>query len=242
MGEIVVRGHNLMAGYVDAPRATAAAFVDGWFRTGDLGLLDEEGYPTAVDREKDVILRGGYDVHPREVEEALLRHAVVARVAVVGLPDPVYGQEACAVVVPRDGPTPDGALADSVVAWGERHIAAYRRPRRVVFPDRLPLGPGGKVLKGEPAGRLRSSDEAGAARPRGDGPGRFPAGGGGPARTNASEAVRAARSVSPPGAGVRRAQSVSPSVPAAWIASQTSASAPVEDRSRRERAPKRRSR
>ena len=108
-----------------------------------------------------MILRGGCDVHPREVEEALLRHPAVAQVAVVGLPGPVYGQEVCAVVVPRDGPTPDGAPADSVVAWGERHIAAYRRPRRVVFPDRLPLGPGGKVLKGEPAVRLRSSDEAG---------------------------------------------------------------------------------
>lgn len=167
VGEIVVRGHNLMAGYVDDPRATAAAFVDGWFRTGDLGLLDEEGYLTVVDRKKDVILRGGYNVHPREVEEALLRHPAVAQVAVVGLPDPVYGQEVCAVVVPRDGLTPDGALADSVVTWGERHIAAYRRPRRVVFLDRLPLGPSGKVLKRELAVRLRSSEEAGGGTAEG---------------------------------------------------------------------------
>ncbi|MER5838822.1 MULTISPECIES: long-chain fatty acid--CoA ligase [Streptomyces] len=161
VGEIVVRGHNLMAGYVDDPRATATAFTDGWFRTGDLGLLDDEGYLTIVDRKKDVILRGGYNVYPREVEDALLRHPAVARVAVVGVPDPVHGQEVCAVVVPRDGRTPDAALADSLVAWGERHIAAYRRPRRVVFLDRLPLGSSGKVLKKELTALLQSTDGAG---------------------------------------------------------------------------------
>ncbi|MGY0070442.1 long-chain-fatty-acid--CoA ligase [Streptomyces sp. QTS137] len=164
VGEIVVRGHNLMAGYVDDPHATAAAFVDGWFRTGDLGMLDDEGYLTVVDRKKDVILRGGYNVYPREVEDALLRHPAVAGVAVVGLPDPVHGQEVCAVVVPRAGLTPDAALADSLVTWGERHIAAYRRPRRVVFLDRLPLGSSGKVLKTELAALLQSSDGAGPGR------------------------------------------------------------------------------
>ncbi|MFE7811305.1 long-chain fatty acid--CoA ligase [Streptomyces sp. NPDC057433] len=163
VGEIVVRGHNLMAGYVDDPRATAAAFVAGWFRTGDLGMLDDEGYLTVVDRKKDVILRGGYTVYPREVEDALLRHPAVARVAVVGLPDPAHGQEVCAVVVPRAGLAPDAALADSLLAWGERHIAAYRRPRRVVFLDRLPQGSSGKVLKTELAALLQSSD--GAAGP-----------------------------------------------------------------------------
>ncbi|MDG9727002.1 long-chain-fatty-acid--CoA ligase [Streptomyces sp. DH41] len=161
VGEIVVRGHNLMAGYVDDPRATAAAFVAGWFRTGDLGLLDDEGYLTVVDRKKDVILRGGYNVYPREVEDALLRHPAVARVAVVGVPDPVNGQEVCAVVVPRDGLTPDAALADTLVTWGKRHIAAYRRPRRVVFLDHLPLGAGGKVLKRELTTLLQSTDDTG---------------------------------------------------------------------------------
>ncbi|CAM5615556.1 long-chain-fatty-acid--CoA ligase [Streptomyces fumanus] len=161
VGEIVVRGHNLMAGYVDDPGATAAAFVDGWFRTGDLGTLDDEGYLTVVDRKKDVILRGGYNVYPREVEDALLRHPAVARVAVVGLPDPALGQEVCAVIVPRDGLRPDEKLAETLLAWGERHIAAYRRPRRVVFLDRLPLGPSGKVLKRELAALLGPAGDAG---------------------------------------------------------------------------------
>ncbi|MFD7703695.1 long-chain fatty acid--CoA ligase [Streptomyces caelestis] len=165
VGEIVVRGHNLMAGYVDDPGATAAAFVAGWFRTGDLGTLDDEGYLTVVDRKKDVILRGGYNVYPREVEDALLRHPAVARVAVVGLPDPVHGQEVCAVVVPRDGLTPGTELADSLVAWGKRHIAAYRRPRQVVLLDRLPLGPSGKVLKRELAALLRPAGDAGPPPP-----------------------------------------------------------------------------
>jgi long-chain acyl-CoA synthetase len=99
LGEIVVRGHNVFKGYLNNPEATAAAIVDGWFRTGDLGTKDAEGYVSIVDRKKDMVLRGGYNVYPREVEEVLLRHPAVGQVAVIGLPDPQYGEEVCAVVI-----------------------------------------------------------------------------------------------------------------------------------------------
>ncbi|MDT7572416.1 MAG: long-chain acyl-CoA synthetase, partial [Actinomycetota bacterium] len=99
LGEIVVRGHNVFKGYLNQPEATQAAIVVGWFRTGDLGTKDADGYVSIVDRKKDMVLRGGYNVYPREVEEALLRHPAVAQVAVIGLPDPQYGEEVCAVVV-----------------------------------------------------------------------------------------------------------------------------------------------
>ncbi|ANS68571.1 putative long-chain-fatty-acid-CoA ligase [Streptomyces lincolnensis] len=155
VGEIVVRGHNVMTGYLDDPEATAAVLVDGWLRTGDLGVKDAEGCLTIVDRKKDMIVRGGYNVYPREVEEVLTRHRSVARVAVVGVPDARYGQEVCAVVVPRPGAAPDAALAEEIVGWSRRHMAAYKYPRRVEFAATLPLGPSGKVLKRELAALLR---------------------------------------------------------------------------------------
>jgi long-chain acyl-CoA synthetase len=146
LGEIVVRGHNVFAGYLNKPDATAAAIVDGWFRTGDLGTKDAEGYVTIVDRKKDMVIRGGYNVYPREVEEALLRHPAVAQVAVIGLPDPQYGEEVCAVVVTEPGHT----ISDTELsAWAKEHLAAYKYPRRVFFTDAFPLGPSGKVLKRE---------------------------------------------------------------------------------------------
>ncbi|MGW2385110.1 long-chain-fatty-acid--CoA ligase [Streptomyces sp. NPDC001658] len=154
VGEIVVRGHNVMTGYLDDPEATAAVLVDGWLRTGDLGVKDAEGCLTIVDRKKDMIVRGGYNVYPREVEEVLARHRSVARVAVVGVPDARYGQEVCAVVVPRPGAAPDAALAEEIVDWSRRNMAAYKYPRRVEFAATLPLGPSGKVLKRELAALL----------------------------------------------------------------------------------------
>ncbi|MFJ1706344.1 long-chain fatty acid--CoA ligase [Kitasatospora sp. NPDC088346] len=153
-GEIVVRGHNVMAGYLNRPAESAEAIVDGWFRSGDLGVLDTEGYLTVVDRKKDVVLRGGYNVYPREVEEVLTRHPAVAQVAVVGLPDAVHGQEVCAVVLPRPGIRPDRALAAEITAWGRERMAAYKYPRRVEFTEEFPLGAGGKVLKRELVARL----------------------------------------------------------------------------------------
>jgi len=147
LGEIVVRGHNVFKGYLNKPEATAAAIVDGWFRTGDLGTKDVEGYVTIVDRKKDMVLRGGYNVYPRDVEEVLLRHPAVAQVAVIGLPDPQYGEEVCAVVVldPAGGPLTE----DELRVWAKERLASYKYPRRVLFTDAFPLGPSGKVLKRE---------------------------------------------------------------------------------------------
>ena len=147
LGEIVVRGHNVFKGYLNKPDATRAAIVDGWFRTGDLGTKDADGYVSIVDRKKDMVIRGGYNIYPREVEEALLRHPAVAQVAVIGLPDPQYGEEVCAVVVkdPAGGEITEQELS----AWSKTKLAAYKYPRRVIFTDAFPLGPSGKVLKRE---------------------------------------------------------------------------------------------
>ena len=147
LGEIVVRGHNVFKGYLNKPDATKAAIVDGWFRTGDLGTKDEDGYVSIVDRKKDMVIRGGYNIYPREVEEALLRHEAVAQVAVIGLPDPQYGEEVCAVVV-KD-PAGGEITEEELSAWAKTKLAAYKYPRRVFFTDAFPLGPSGKVLKRE---------------------------------------------------------------------------------------------
>lgn len=148
LGEIVVRGHNIFTGYLNKPEATAAAIVDGWFRTGDLGTKDEDGYVRIVDRKKDMVIRGGYNVYPRDVEEVLLRLPGVAQVAVIGVPDPQYGEEVAAVVI-RDPETGGGLTADDVIAYAKEHVAAYKYPRKVFFTDAFPLGPSGKVLKRE---------------------------------------------------------------------------------------------
>jgi long-chain acyl-CoA synthetase len=147
LGEVVIRGHNVFKGYLNKPEATAAAIVDGWFRSGDLGTKDEDGYVRIVDRKKDMVIRGGYNVYPRDVEEVLLRHPAVGQVAVIGLPDPQYGEEVCAVVV-KD-PAGGDVSEDELVAWSKEQLAAYKYPRRVFFTDAFPLGPSGKVLKRE---------------------------------------------------------------------------------------------
>ncbi|CAL9616249.1 long-chain-fatty-acid--CoA ligase [Streptomyces sp. enrichment culture] len=147
LGEVVIRGHNVFSGYLGRPEATAEAVVDGWFRSGDLGTKDEDGFLRIVDRKKDVIIRGGFNVYPREVEEVLMRHPAVAQVAVIGLPDELHGEEVCAVVVPeRGGAAPD---ADGLVEWAKEHLGKHKYPRRVEFTDTLPLGPSMKVLKRE---------------------------------------------------------------------------------------------
>ncbi|MEV0335035.1 long-chain fatty acid--CoA ligase [Nocardia sp. NPDC050717] len=143
-GEVVVRGHNVFSGYTGRPEATAAAVIDGWFRTGDLGTRDETGRIRIVDRVKEMILRGGFNVYPTEVEGALLRHPRIAQVAVIGVPDEHYGEEILAVVVP------DGELtAAEVIEFGKQQVARYKYPRRVEFVTELPLGPTHKVLKRE---------------------------------------------------------------------------------------------
>ena len=145
IGEIVIRGHNVFAGYLNNDAATAEAVVDGWFRTGDLGTKDEAGFITIVDRKKDLVIRGGFNVYPREVEEALARHPAVLQVAVIGVPDPVHGEEICAVVVPDPG----GITADELIEWSREKLGKHKYPRQIRFAEALPLGPSFKVLKRE---------------------------------------------------------------------------------------------
>ncbi len=147
IGEVVLRGHNIFSGYLNNPEATRAVLVDGWFRTGDLGTVDTDGFISIVDRKKDMILRGGFNVYPREVEEILAGHPGVAQVAVVGFPDDVHGEEICAVVVR----SPEGADLDGpgLIEWSKERLGRYKYPRRVEFTDALPMGPSGKILKRE---------------------------------------------------------------------------------------------
>jgi long-chain acyl-CoA synthetase len=145
LGEIVIRGHNVFAGYLNNDEATAQAVVDGWFRTGDLGTKDADGFISIVDRKKDLVIRGGFNVYPREVEEALARHPAVVQVAVIGVPDSVHGEEICAVVVPDPG----GVTAEELIEWSKEKLGRHKYPRQVRFVESLPLGPSMKVLKRE---------------------------------------------------------------------------------------------
>ena len=145
LGEIVIRGHCVFAGYHNQPEATAEALIDGWFRTGDLGRKDENGFITIVDRKKDLVIRGGFNVYPREVEEALARHPAVHQVAVIGIPDATHGEEICAVVVPDPG----GITAEELIEWSKEKLGRHKYPRQIRFVEELPLGPSFKVLKRE---------------------------------------------------------------------------------------------
>jgi len=145
-GEIVIRGHNVMKGYLRRPEATAAAIRDGWFHTGDLGRVDRDGFFWIVGREKDVIIRGGYNVYPREIEAVLYEHPAVADAAVIGLPHADLGEEVGAAVVLKPGST---TTAEELRDYVKRQVAAYKYPRRVWVVDTLPKGPTGKILKRE---------------------------------------------------------------------------------------------
>ncbi|MFI1398568.1 long-chain fatty acid--CoA ligase [Streptomyces sp. NPDC020681] len=146
VGEIAIRGENVMAGYHNRARATADAIRDGWFHTGDLARVDEDGYYSIVDRKKDMIIRGGYNVYPREVEEVLYQHPAVAEAAVVGVPDPLLGEEVAAVVVLK----PEAhATAEEIRDHVKAQVAAYKYPRVVTITEALPKGPTGKILKRE---------------------------------------------------------------------------------------------
>jgi long-chain acyl-CoA synthetase len=145
-GEIQVRGPHVMLGYVDDEDATTAAFADGWLRTGDVGRLDDDGRLWIVDRAKDLIIRGGNNVYPSEVEAALAAHPAVAEVAVVGRPDDYFGEEVVAIVVTRAGAA---TTAEELAAFAHVRVAATKVPREYVFVASLPLGPSNKVLKRE---------------------------------------------------------------------------------------------
>jgi long-chain acyl-CoA synthetase len=146
IGEIAIRGHNVMKGYWGKPEATAEAIRDGWFRTGDMARVDEDGYYYIVDRKKDLIIRGGYNVYPREIEEVLHEHPAVAEVAVIGMPHASLGEEVGAAVALKPGAT---ATPEELRAFIRDKVAAYKYPRRVWLVDALPKGPTGKILRRE---------------------------------------------------------------------------------------------
>ena len=143
----MIRGHNVMKGYWNRPDATAEAIDDdGWFYTGDMAYVDEDGYFFIVDRKKDMIIRGGYNVYPREVEEVLYEHPAVAEAAVIGRPDPKLGEEVVAFVALKPGASAD---PDELVDWCKERLAAYKYPREVRVVPELPKGATGKILKKE---------------------------------------------------------------------------------------------
>ena len=146
VGEIVIRGHNVMKGYLNRPEATAEALRGGWFHTGDMARIDADGYFFIVDRKKDMIIRGGYNIYPREIEEVLYEHPAVREAAVVGLPHDEYGEEVGAAVALKDGAT---ATPEELRAYVKERVAAFKYPRHVWLVDDLPKGPTGKILKRE---------------------------------------------------------------------------------------------
>jgi malonyl-CoA/methylmalonyl-CoA synthetase len=143
-GEIEVRGDHVFKGYWNRPEATAEAFsADGWFKTGDLGWRSADGYYTISGRAKELIISGGYNIYPREVEEVLLTHPKIAEVAVVGMPDPDFGEQVVAAIVPRD----KSLTADEVITFCKDSLASYKKPRKIVFVSQLPRNALSKVQK-----------------------------------------------------------------------------------------------
>jgi long-chain acyl-CoA synthetase len=145
-GEICIRGHNVMKGYLGRPDATKEALRGGWFHSGDIGIRDADGSYRIVDRKKDMVIRGGFNVYPREVEEVLYGHPEILEAAVLGVPHESHGEEVKAVVVRRPG---SALTAAEVSAYCRERLAAYKYPRIVEFRDTLPKGPTGKILKRE---------------------------------------------------------------------------------------------
>lgn len=143
-GEIIIRGHNIMKGYYKRPEETEKAFKNGWFHTGDVATQDADGYYYIVDRIKDMIIRGGFNVYPREIEETLMTHPDVSLAAVVGVPDDEYGQEIKAFIVPKEGTDP---APEAIIAWAKQEMAAYKYPRLVEIRQTLPMTATGKILK-----------------------------------------------------------------------------------------------
>jgi long-chain acyl-CoA synthetase len=147
VGEIVIRGTNVMKGYYKRPEATAAAISpDGWFRSGDLARRDADGWYYIVDRTKDLVIRGGFNVYPREIEEVLMTHPAISLAAVIGVPDEAHGEEVKAFVILKPGVS---ATPEELVAWSKQNMAAYKYPRVVQVVDSLPMTATGKILKRE---------------------------------------------------------------------------------------------
>ncbi len=156
VGEIYIKGDTVMKGYWNRPDATAAVLTeDGWFRTGDLGEFDDDGDLRIVDRLKDLIIRGGYNVYPGEVEEVLYQHPDIVEAAVVGVPDDHYGEEVAAVITRKPG---SDLTESDVTEWSRKKLSAYKIPRIVRFVEQLPKGSTGKILKRDiDRGELRAA-------------------------------------------------------------------------------------
>ncbi|HJR38667.1 MAG TPA: long-chain fatty acid--CoA ligase [Nocardioidaceae bacterium] len=146
IGEIAIRGHNIMKGYYKRPEATAEVMKDGWFRTGDLARRDEDGFYYIVDRAKDMIIRGGFNVYPREIEEVLMTHEAVSLAAVIGVPHESHGEEIKAYVIKTPGAE---VTEDELIGWCKEQMATYKYPRVVEFAPELPMTSTGKILKRE---------------------------------------------------------------------------------------------
>ncbi|HSE69569.1 MAG TPA: long-chain fatty acid--CoA ligase [Nocardioidaceae bacterium] len=146
IGEIAIRGHNIMKGYYGRPEATDAVMNNGWFRSGDLARRDEDGYYYIVDRAKDMIIRGGFNVYPREIEEVLMTHEAVSLAAVVGVPHESHGEEVKAFLILNEGAS---LSEDEMVAWCREQMASYKYPRIIEFASSLPMTATGKILKRE---------------------------------------------------------------------------------------------
>jgi long-chain acyl-CoA synthetase len=145
-GELVVRGNCTMKGYYNNPEATVQAFRGGWLHTGDVALQDEDGYLYIVDRLKDMTIRGGYNVYPREVEEKLIEHPDISLVAVIGIGDEQYGEEIMAFIILNEGAT---CTAEDIIKWSKKRMANYKYPRHIKFVDSLPMSVTNKILKRE---------------------------------------------------------------------------------------------
>jgi len=156
LGEIVLRGENILKGYYKDPEATATAFRNGWFHTGDIGYRDRDGFYFIVDRKSDMIIRGGENIYPREIDEILYQHPAVAAAAAMGVPDPLYGEEVAAFLVLKDGMN---VSEEDLLSYCKQRLADYKCPKTIRFVAEIPKGPTGKLLKRE-LSRLYSSSLA----------------------------------------------------------------------------------
>ncbi|HEV7798871.1 MAG TPA: long-chain-fatty-acid--CoA ligase [Pyrinomonadaceae bacterium] len=154
LGEVVLRGENILKGYYRNPEATATAFRNGWFHTGDIGYRDMEGFFYIVDRKSDMIIRGGENIYPREIDEVLYQHPLVAAAATIGVPDQLYGEEVAAFIVLKEGRE---ATEEEIVAFCRARLADYKCPKTVRFIKEIPKGPTGKLLKRELAREFKTS-------------------------------------------------------------------------------------
>jgi long-chain acyl-CoA synthetase len=154
LGEIVMRGENILKGYYRNEEATAVAFRNGWFHTGDIGYRDQDGFFYIVDRKSDMIIRGGENIYPREIDEVLYQHPAVAAAATIGVPDPLYGEDVAAFVVLKEDKT---ASEDELIEYCRGRLADYKSPKTIRIVESIPKGPTGKLLKRELAKQFQIS-------------------------------------------------------------------------------------